>query len=198
MHFYNRVLQRFLYSRGGKHKLLSKNPSICPKIASIYETFPTARVIYLVRNPLEMLPSTISWLGYTWRVFSDPLSPYPFTQEILQFTKHWYAYPLKVLKKTDPSKYLIIKYDDLILNPQETIRQIYAHFDYEMSPDFERQVAEIVKGSGDFRSRHQYNLENMGFSREQILTEFSDIFDQFGFDRSLDGISPTGKESTLD
>jgi hypothetical protein len=198
MKFYNRVLQRFLFSRGGKHKLLSKNPSICPKIASIYETFPTARIIYLVRNPLEMLPSTISWLGYTWRVFSDPLTPYPFTQEILQFTKHWYTYPLKILDSTDPAKYLIIKYDDLIQKPQETIRHIYNHFEYDMSPEFELQVTRILEVSGKYRSRHQYDLENMGFSREQILSEFSDIFDRFDFDRNLDGISPAGKESTLD
>ena len=198
MQFYNRVLQRFLFSRGGKHKLLSKNPSICPKIASIYETFPTARIIYLVRNPLEMLPSTISWLGYTWRVFSDPLTPYPFTQEILQFTKHWYTYPLKILDSTDPAKYLIIKYDDLIHNPKGTIRLIYNHFGYEMSSDFEGQIAKILEESGEYRSRHQYDLEKMGFSREQILSEYSDIFDRFGFDRNLDGISPAGKESTLD
>jgi len=198
MRFYKRVLQRFLFSRGGEIKLLSKNPSICPKIASIFETFPSARIIYLVRNPLEMLTSTISGLGYTWRVFSDPLTPYPFTEEILAFTKHWYEYPLKILDNTDPAKYLIIKYDDLVQNPQETIRKIYTHFAYRMSPDFERQIADIVKESNNFRSHHQYDLDNMGISRERILTEFSEIFDRFGFDRSLEGVSHTGKESTLD
>jgi len=38
----------------------------------------------------------------------------------------------------------------------------------------------------------------MGISREKVLAEFSDIFDRFGFDRSIDGVSPVGKESTLD
>ena len=77
-----------------------------------------------------MLPSTISWLGYTWRVFSDPLTKYPFTEEILNFSKHWYEYPLQVLAETDPKNYLIIKSDDLVAHPQQTVKQIYSHFDY--------------------------------------------------------------------
>lgn len=197
MRFYRRMIQRFLYARGGKQKLLSKNPSMSPKIASIFESFPSARVIYLVRNPLEMLPSTISWLGYAWRVFSDPIIPYPYTKEILEFSKYWYRYPLSILDQTDPSKYLIIKYDDLVNDPQGTIRQIYDHFEYEMSPQFEKEVGSIVRQASNFRSRHKYDLEEMGISREQVLIEFADIFNRFGFDRDLDGVSPAGKESTL-
>lgn len=197
MHFYQRMLQRFLFSRGGNHKLLSKNPSICPKIASIYDTFPTARVIYLVRNPLEMLPSTISWLGYAWQIFSDPLTPYPYSEKILEFSKYWYEYPLSILDKMDPSQYLIIKYNDLVQEPQELIRKIYDHFSYEMSPHFEKEVGMMVRQANKFHSRHAYDLEDMGISREQVLLEFAGIFDRFGFDKDLDGVSPAGKESTL-
>jgi hypothetical protein len=197
MHFYRRMLERFLFARGGQRHLLSKNPSLSPKIASIFDTFPSARIVYLVRNPLEMLPSTISWLGYTWRVFSDPLTPYPFTQDILKFSKHWYEYPLRVLAETDPSKYLILKYDDLVNEPQKTVTRIYNHFEYEMSPDFEQQIADTIKKAKGFRSRHHYALHEMGISREQVLEAYADIFAQFGFNTDLSGASPAGKESTL-
>ncbi len=197
MHFYQRMLQRFLFARGGNLKLLSKNPSVSPKIASIYETFPTARIIYLVRNPLEMLPSTISWLSYAWRIFSDPLTPYPYTKEILKFSKYWYEYPLSILDRMNPAQYLIIKYDDLVQDPQGTVRNIYDHFGYEMSTHFEKEVGKIVRQASNFRSRHKYDLEEMGISREKVLSEFDEIFDRFGFDKGLDGISPAGKESTL-
>ena len=198
MQFYHGLIQRFLYARGGKRRLLSKNPSISPKIASIYEAFPTARIVYLVRNPLEMLPSTISWLGYVWRVFSDPNETYPFTQEILEFCKHWYQYPLSILEKTDPNKYLIIKYNDLVHEPQRTIKHIYSHFGYTMSPQFEEQILASAMEAEKFRSKHEYVLDEMGISRKEVLKEFSDIFDRFGFDRNVKGVSPIGKESTLD
>jgi len=197
MQFYRGVVQRFLFARGGNRKLLSKNPSFSPKISSIIETFPSARIIYLVRNPLEMLPSTISWLGYAYRVFSDPLTDYPFAQKILQFSKHWYEYPLNTLDSIDTSKYIIVKYEDLVQHPQETIRDIYRHFYYEMSPEFSAEIDLLVNEASSFRSRHKYSLEEMGITREQVLEEFSEIFSRFGFEKDLDGISPAGKESTL-
>ena len=197
MHFYRRMIERFLYSRGGKHKLLSKNPSLCPKMASIYQTFPTAKIVYLVRNPLEMLPSTISWLAYTWRVFSDPLVQYPFTQDILQFSKFWYDYPLQVLSEIDSQNYLIIKYDDLVDNPEKIVNQIYTHFGFSMCSDFEQTIKQTIQTAKGYRSNHHYALDEMGISHNQVLETYADIFERFGFDTTLDGISPAGKESTL-
>ncbi len=197
MRFYRQVIQRFLYARGTGKNLLSKNPSISPKIASIYETFPSARIVYLVRNPLEMLPSTISWLGYTWRVFGDPLTNYPFVQDILRFSKHWYQYPLEILGKTDPKNYLIIRYNDLVEKPEKTVKQIYNHFDYKITSNFEKQILETVSNAKKYRSNHHYSLEEMGISREQVLLEFGEVFDRFSFDRDIDGTSLAGKESTL-
>jgi hypothetical protein len=97
----------------------------------------------------------------------------------------------------NPAQYLIIKYDDLVQDPQGTVRNIYDHFGYEMSTHFEKEVGKIVRQASNFRSRHKYDLEEMGISREKVLSEFVEIFDRFGFDKGLDGVSPAGKESTL-
>ena len=48
-----------MYATGKKY-FVAKNPAFSPKIATLMEFFPDARIIYLVRNPLDMLPSTIS------------------------------------------------------------------------------------------------------------------------------------------
>jgi len=197
MRFYRQMIKRFLFARGGKHKLLSKNPSISPKIRSIYETFPSANIIYLVRNPLDMLPSTISWFGYTWHVFSDPLTKYPFTKKIMKFCKYWYEYPLNVFDEIDPSKFLIVKHDDLVKKPMQTVKRIYQHFDYEISPDFEKKITETIREAKSFRSNHQYSLDDMRITREEVLEEFDEIFSRFTFSKDVDGVSPAGKESTL-
>lgn len=186
MVFYQRIVQRFLFTRPEHLHLLSKNPSFSPKIASIFQHFPNAKIIYLVRNPLEMIPSTISWLGYTWRVFSDPLEKYPFISEILEFTKHWYDYPLKILSKTDPANYLIIKYDDLIEKPEETVHYIYKHFGYTMRDAFRQTLKQTVTEAQKFNNNHAYSLEEMGITRQQILGTYSDIFERFGFDTHIE------------
>jgi omega-hydroxy-beta-dihydromenaquinone-9 sulfotransferase len=77
MGFYRSCVQRHLYVDGGKRHFVSKNPAFSGKIETLAEFFPDARILYLARNPLDMLPSTISWLGFAWRVFGSPLEQYP-------------------------------------------------------------------------------------------------------------------------
>lgn len=184
MRFYYRMVQRFLFNRQGNPHFLSKNPSFSPKIASVFRHFPNAKIVYLVRNPLDMLPSTISWLGYTWRVFSDPLEKYPFISEIISFTKHWYDYPLEILAKTDPDRYLIIKYDELIRDPAKTVLQIYNHFGYKMRDSFRQTLNETITESKKFRSTHTYSFEEMGISHQQILDTYTNIFERFRFNKN--------------
>src|SRR4029450_8548812 len=68
MKFYKSMLQRHMYATGKKY-FVAKNPAFSPKIATLLELFPDARIIYLARNPLDMLPSTVSWINYARRVF---------------------------------------------------------------------------------------------------------------------------------
>jgi hypothetical protein len=184
MRFYYRMVQRFLFTRQGNPHFLSKNPSFSPKIASIFRHFPNAKIVYLVRNPLEMLPSTISWLGYTWRVFSDPREKYPFISEIVNFTKHWYDYPLNILAQANPDRYLIIKYDELVRDPVKTVLQIYDHFGYEMRDSFRQTLNQTIKESKKYKSNHTYSFEEMGISHQQILDTYANIFERFGFNKN--------------
>ncbi|MGD2176569.1 MAG: sulfotransferase, partial [Anaerolineae bacterium] len=77
MVFYERCIQRHLHARGGdreraKH-YLSKNPSASPKVDALYEFFPDAKIIYLARSPLDMIPSYISLLDFAWNILGDPV-----------------------------------------------------------------------------------------------------------------------------
>lgn len=181
MRFYQHIVQRHLYARKPVPHYLSKNPSFTPKISSIQKQFPDARIIYLVRDPLSMVLSTISWLGFTWRVFSDPLEKYPFKEEIVRFTRHWYDYPLEVLEKADPAKYMIIKHDHLVADPMKSVQQIYDKFGYVMNPEFEKILTEETEKSRRFNSAHHYSLDEIGLDRNRILEEFKDIYEKFGF-----------------
>ena len=183
MRFYLHALQRHLYTRPNIPHHLSKNPSFSPKVGSILEEIPDARIIYLVREPMDMLLSTISWLGYTWRVFSDPLVKYPFIEEIIAFAQHWYEYPLQMLDQADPARVLILRYDDLVADPERTVREIYRKFDYKISPDFERALITESEKSKRYSSNHSYSLEEMGITKARLLQEFGAVYERFGFKR---------------
>jgi omega-hydroxy-beta-dihydromenaquinone-9 sulfotransferase len=188
MGFYKSMLQRHMYATGKKY-FVAKNPAFSPKIETLIEFFPDARIIYLARNPLDMLPSTVSWINYARRVFSDPKEKYLYLDEILDLTQHWYRHPLKYLDSHLSPRHLILNYDDLIQRPEQVIRACYEQFGYPDRPGLEDIVDQAMKETLAFNSDHVYSYEEMGFTREQIVELYADIFERFGFDKRKDALS---------
>ena len=188
MAFYKSMLQRHMYATGQKY-FVAKNPAFSPKIETLLEFFPDARIIYLARNPLDMLPSSISWINYARRVFTEPKEKYLYLDEILDFTQHWYRYPLKYLDAHPSPRHLILNYDDLIQRPEQVIRSFYEQFGYPDQPGLDDIVDQAVKETLSFNSDHVYSYEEMGFTREQIVDLYADIFERFGFDKREDELS---------
>ena len=182
MKFYKSMLQRHMYATGKKY-FVAKNPAFSPKIATLLEFFPDARIIYLARNPLDMLPSTVSWINYARRQFTEPEEKYLYQDEIVDLTQHWYRYPLQYLDAHPSPRHLILNYDDLIQRPEYVIRSFYEQFGYPDKPGLDRIVDEAVKETMSFRSDHFYSYEEMGFTHRQILETYADIFERFGFDK---------------
>jgi len=182
MAFYRSMLQRHIYATGKKY-YVAKAPAFSAKIETLAEFFPEARIIYLARNPLDMLPSTISWINYARRVFTQPKEKYLYLDEIVDFTQHWYRHPLKYLDSHPSPRHLILKYDDLILRPEQTLRAFYEQFGYPDKPGLADIVDKAVKETLSFHSDHVYSYEEMGFTRQQIIDLYSDIFERFNFDQ---------------
>lgn len=181
MRFYRSCIKRHLFATGGRH-YIAKNPLFCAKIESLLEAFPDARILYLVRNPLEMLPSTISMFRYMWRLFSKPPQRYPHRDRILAWTKYWYDHPLEVIDRDSPQRCMIVKYDDLMHSPDSVFRSIYSRLGYPRSDALEALLRDAVAAAQAHSSSHNYSYEAMGFSREQIVREYAHIFERFGFD----------------
>jgi omega-hydroxy-beta-dihydromenaquinone-9 sulfotransferase len=182
MQFYKSMLQRHLYATGAKY-FVAKNPAFSPKIETLSEFFPDARIIYLVRNPLDMLPSTVSWINYARRQFTEPEEQFLYIDEILDLTQHWYSHPLKYLDAHPSPRHLILGYDELIQNPEGVIRSFYEQFGYPDQPALDKIVAEAVAETLAYKSDHVYSYEEMGFTRQQIIELYADIFERFGFDK---------------
>jgi len=187
MGFYRACIQRHLYATGGKRHFVSKSPASSAKIETLLEFFPDARILYLARNPLDMLPSTISWLSYAWHIFSEPAEKYLYRDQVLALTKYWYHHPLQVLDQNPSPTKMILNYDDLIRWPDQIIRTFYEQFGYLESPGLEKIIQAAIEETRTYRSDHVYHYEEMGFSHAEILREFDDIFERFNFDRREPG-----------
>lgn len=187
MGFYRRCVQRYLFAHRTAQNLhyLAKNPALCPKLNTLYESFPDAKIIYLVRSPLEVIPSFLSMMQFSWRVLGAPAEGSELRDYLLRMARHWYDYPLHYLSKMPNDSYIIVNYDDLISDPSDTVRKIYKKLGLPLSVDFAQILQQEAEQGDVYHSRHDYSLENLGLHREKILEEFQDIFQRFGFDTEV-------------
>ncbi len=189
MTFYKSMLQRHMYATGKKH-FVAKNPAFSAKIETLVEFFPDARILYLARNPLDMLPSTVSWINYARSQFTGPNEGYQYIDEILEMTQHWYRHPLEYIDAHPSPRNLIVNYDDLVQRPEAVIRKFYEQFGYPDKPGLPIIIDQAVKETMTFNSDHNYSYEVMGFTRKGIVERYQDIFERFHFETREEELSP--------
>ncbi|MBN2389954.1 MAG: sulfotransferase [Anaerolineae bacterium] len=181
MAFYAGCIRRHLYAHKAQVHFLSKNPYFTPKVAALRTAFPDAHFIVLTRNPLNAIPSYaslsqyVSHILYTRNILSDH-------NYIITATQHWYRYPAACLSGA-PDSFIEVKFEDMVHDPRATVKAIYQHLGFEISPAFDTILQQETERARTYKSEHEYSLEKMGFTREEILTTYSDIFEKWGFEK---------------
>ncbi|MGD8902464.1 MAG: sulfotransferase [Anaerolineae bacterium] len=182
MGFYRRCLQRHLHAHRAQGRLyLAKNPALTPKIDTVYRWLPDARIIYLVRSPLEMVPSFVNMMQFSYRVMGAPDQSDALRDFVVEIARHWYTHALERLDRAPPDRHILVRYDDLVADAAGTVARIYARFGLEIGPEYARVLQSEAARARTYHSRHSYSLEGTGLTREGIVDRFQDVFDRFGF-----------------
>src|SRR3990172_10222355 len=183
MGFYQAIIRRHLYAHGGKQIYLAKSPGHASRIDSLVEFFPDARIIYLTRNPMRMVPSALNFFDYAWNIFGIPDGAHRFQKVILRQLKYWYLYPLQRFKTLAPERYFILRYNDFVTEIHGSIERIYTWMGLPLSAAFSEMVDQVVRANQAFESDNVYTLEKLGLTKQQIADEFHEVFELFKFDR---------------
>jgi hypothetical protein len=181
MNFYKAMIRRHLYVKGGDRMYLAKSPAHSARIDSLLEYFPDARIIYLARNPLSLVPSVVNFFRYIWRLFGDLVDPDSLNQDVFKQIHYWYRYPVERLKLRSADQYRIYKYADLVNNLEELVEEIYQWLGLRINDKFRAEIFRVVEESKKFQSDNIYTLDELGLSEKLILEEFSDEMSYFGF-----------------
>jgi len=182
--FYRRCLQRHLYAHDDADKVyLSKNPSYSPMIETLLEIFPDARFIYLARSPLEMIPSYISLTEEEWQILGDPPKPYMCRDWVLAMAYHWYTYPLERLGELPQDQYVVVNFHRMVDHAETVVNEIYGRLNLKIEDHFAGILHERAVAARNHESEHDYALNKMGLSHQEIVTAFEEVFEQFGFEQ---------------
>jgi hypothetical protein len=182
MDFYESCIQRHLFDHGGTAKhYLSKNPNFSPMIDTLLTRFPDAKFIYLIRNPLDAVPSHISLKEREWQMLGSPLEEYACRDLILDASEHWYNYPLQKLKELPENQAIVVKFDDLVSDAEDTVKRIYDRFGLTVSSGYLKILQRETIRARNYQSQHIYSLSEMGINREQLRERFKDVMLEFDY-----------------
>jgi len=156
------LCKKIIFISGNDKPVLMKNPYDFPNFLYIKKVFPEAKFVFIHRNPLEVISSTMRlWQtrlknkdefavlyskqyekAYTNKLFLFLMrlyyvSPFPFgIFEVILRCKKGSNYYLKNIKNLSKGDYVSIKYEDLCQNPNKVIGEILGFLNLKSDMDF--------------------------------------------------------------
>ena len=186
MKYYRTCLQRHLYLNGPDKILLSKATQFSGSILCLQREFPDARIINILRNPRESIPSHISVFSTVWQwIDSSIRKDGPESREYAELAVAWFLHLEKFAISARPERYCRILYPDLVQNTERSIQSIYRRFNLPLSAQAKRQIRSDARVAVDYKSSHLYTMAEYGLSPEWLRRELGGLMKRHRFSASI-------------
>lgn len=188
--FLRECFKRQLYYTG-RDRIVAKMPYSTLRIKSLLEEFPDARFVYLVRSPLETIPSHLtlhrSFFQNRWGLETiprDALQRYYLRRYRHNVSLYKYFHTLWASGQLPPDRVMIVPYPRLKNALRQVFDEVVAFAALEVSEHLKARVSEQARTQRAYAPRHHnLALEEFGLTRERIVADLKFVFDEFGFDR---------------
>ena len=165
---------------------IAKLFSISANLPSFQKRFPDAKILYMVRDPLSVIPSGLSLvtgvldksLGF-WSLPEEKRSFYinrlykALVTLLLRFHHDW------VNGNIDKSRVEIVRFDSMMNNFEDLMDNILSLIDHTPDDNMLDSIKETAKQQREFSSKHSYDLKKFGLTENQIKNDCSVIYKTF-------------------
>ncbi len=197
MRFYKECVKRQLYLNGPEKIHLSKNPVFSGRVESLIETFPDARIVVLMRNPYETIPSLLKLMQTSWALRGWDAAQMERSLHVLaEQSFHTYTYPLEVLARHAATPQAIVDYRDLVAEPKRTVEHVYSQLGFPMSAQFTQVLIAEEQRTKSHETTHRYSLDEFGLKSDAIHAALADLFEAYGWDDAPRSITASRGEPT--
>ena len=157
-----------------------KTPNHLWAIGALLERYPDARIVWTHRDPTRVIPSVASLntsFHRTWSSAADPVA----------IGRHWAEKLLFAVERgmahddtADRGWCHHLQYEDLMRDPVEAVRGIYASFGEALSPLHERRITLWIRNRPqDTYGRHRYDMADFGFTTDGLDEMFKTYRERF-------------------
>jgi len=183
----------------GHDRVIAKLFSVTPQVPEFLEAHPDAKVLYLARDPMNVIPSTMSLLE---GVLTTSLGYDKLPQEVRErHQKRVYNAILRLMRRfhddwvegrIDRDRVLVVRFDRLMQDFEPMMDEICAFCELEMTDEQRKAIEARGEKQRAYKSGHKYDITRYGLTEEQVRSDT-----QFFYDTFLPPLEPTG-EATAD
>ncbi len=178
MLFLKDFFQRQAYLHKNRRHLSKSNPFIF-KIDSILKVFPDAKFVFLVRDPMDTIPSYLSLqenVKFGNLLNEDELKK--LRKESYAEIVEWYKETEKVKSKLLKKQFMVLTYQQITTDIQNSIKSFYKFVDMKMTKKFEKEVEQFASKKYVKKHRNK-SIEDYGLSKKQILSDFDFVYKEY-------------------
>tara|TARA_B100001123_G_scaffold15912_1_gene17973 strand:+ start:1697 stop:2710 length:1014 start_codon:yes stop_codon:yes gene_type:complete len=176
--------RNILTNKGDRY--IGKLFSLSSNLPAFQERFPSAKVLYMVRDPLKVIPSGLSLVTGVldkrfnfWSLdenlqmrFIDRL--YNALVELLnRFHHDW------VNNNINKENVLVVRFDFMMDDFEALMDQIINFIGIEKKDSLTQVIQQTAESQRNYKSDHKYDLEKFGLSEEKIKNDCRSIYKTF-------------------
>ncbi len=183
---YRELVKRQLLLNGGNKTHLSKNPVMSGWVDALIDTFPDARIVVMMRDPAECIPSCLKLVQASWKGKGWQPEDYARSLEILTaISFEHFRHPREVLACHPQTPQIEVDYRELTRAPRETVHAVYAALGREVQEAFDSWLRAQAEREKKHHSRFEYSRGEFLLSGEEIRQQLPDFYGQYQWGMSV-------------
>jgi len=177
--------KRNLAATGGK-RVVAKLFSLAPRLPAFHERFPDAKVLFMARDPLSVIPSAMSLVT---GVLDKRFGFWSLPEDVRKrWTERLYAALVKLFLRftedynsgaIDKKKVFVVRFDRLMQNFDGLMVELLQFVEHAPS----NELLEIIRIQAEkqraYKSKHGYDLERFFLDEERIRRDCAPFYETF-------------------
>jgi hypothetical protein len=172
----------------GANRILVKSSMLTFRLDALLRRYPDCRLVYVVRDPVEVNPSGMSLLA---SVLENGFDVWNRTSEEDQgkWLENLYQASgdmLRVFRDAElagriPDKNVcVVRYEDLLQNLEPTMARILDFIEVKPRAEFADEVRQQAEKQRGYTSGHQHSPDQFGLDPERIRNDLGFVYDAYG------------------
>ena len=167
-------------------RYIGKLFSLSSNLPSFQKQYEDAKILYMIRDPLSVIPSGLSLVTGVldkkfdfWSLESDTKKRFinrlylALVELLKRFHQDW------VNNKIDKEKVMIIRFDFMMNNFESLMDDIIDFLNIQRNDQLLNDIQHTAEKQREYQSGHKYDLEKFGLSENQIKNDCKEIYQTF-------------------